>query len=77
MFVDCDHTVQEKVEIGTRQDRRCLGYLHVEGKLDRSIPHLPTSAEFGIMGHDPEFCDPEFCGGRQVRYCAINVGPDV
>jgi len=39
-LVDCDRTLQQKVENGTWQDKwvgRCLGYLHVEADPDRII----------------------------------------
>jgi len=37
-LVDCDHIMQQKVEMGTWQDRsvtQCLGYLHTEAVPDR------------------------------------------
>jgi len=36
-FVDCDHVVQQKLEMGRWSDKRCLAYLHSEADPDLSI----------------------------------------
>ena len=37
MSVDCNHTVQQKVEIGNERIGWCLGYLQVEAHPNRRI----------------------------------------
>jgi len=47
--VDCDHIVQRKVEISTRQKDHCLGYLHAEADSDLVVLSYYNDS------HDPEF----------------------